>query len=88
MRTLLGKDDLPLQIAQPNKASVIDEIDKILARILTGPGQIIGDVIAVEMNLKALSPTLWPVSSFSLMSGSPAAATSVGIQSSWATISL
>ena len=38
--------------------------------------------------LKVLLPTLWPLSSFSLMSGSPAAARNVGSQSWWVTMPL
>ena len=38
--------------------------------------------------LKVFSPALWPLRSFSLMSGSPAAARKVGSQSWWETMPL
>src|SRR5437868_5986707 len=54
LRTLFGEDDLVLQIAQRDEGAVIVEIKELLARAGRFASQRVGNVVAVEMNLKAL----------------------------------
>ena len=54
MRALLGEDDLPLVVAQPDERAVVVEVEELLARAGRFAGERIGDVVAVEMHLEGL----------------------------------
>ena len=86
---LLQERGFPVAVAQGRDAAVIGPIDELLARPFALALERRHQVVAVEMDLVgACRRWSCPSASSSLMSGSPAAASSVGSMSSWAPMSL
>ncbi len=51
---LLGEDELPLVVAQPNELALVVEVEEFVARAGRLPGECISDVVAIKMNLEGL----------------------------------
>ena len=62
MRFLLGKDDLPLVVAQADETAVVVPVEELVARTGRLAGERIGDVVAVKMDLEGLVADLHALS--------------------------
>jgi hypothetical protein len=89
MSALLLKHDFPATIAQAAEVTTVRPVEELLAgRFLDLAPEIREQVVAVEMHLVISSQGAKSPTSFSLISGSPAAASSVGSMSSCENTSL